>query len=95
MVNKTIEDGLKPYALVEKLRTLRRLHRHSYLRQRQQRPPSERGCRCFAEEGGIIEYTRVAVRIVNRKKLEAFACECYGIIRQYDGELGSTLGPAR
>ena len=36
----------------------------------------------------IIEYTRGAVKIVNRKKLEHTACECYGVIRQYDGELG-------
>jgi hypothetical protein len=25
---------------------------------------------------------------VNRRKLEASACECYGVIRQYDGEVG-------
>jgi CRP-like cAMP-binding protein len=37
---------------------------------------------------GFIEYTRGAVKIVNRKKLEDSACECYGVIRQYDGELG-------
>ncbi|MGA7694319.1 MAG: Crp/Fnr family transcriptional regulator [Candidatus Sulfotelmatobacter sp.] len=37
---------------------------------------------------GLIEYTRGAVKIMNRKKLEDSACECYGIIRQYDGELG-------
>jgi CRP-like cAMP-binding protein len=36
----------------------------------------------------IIEYTRGAVKIVNRKKLEGSACECYGVIRQYDGEFG-------
>jgi CRP-like cAMP-binding protein len=36
----------------------------------------------------VIEYTRGAVTIVNRKKLEASACECYGVIQQYDGELG-------
>ena len=36
----------------------------------------------------VIEYTRGAVKIVNRKKLENSACECYGIIQQYDGELG-------
>ncbi len=36
----------------------------------------------------IIEYTRGAVKIVNRKQLEDFACECYGIIQQYNGELG-------
>ncbi len=36
----------------------------------------------------LIEYTRGAVKIVNRKKLENSACECYGVIQQYDGELG-------
>ena len=37
----------------------------------------------------IIEYPRRgAVRIVDRKKLEAFACECYAVIRQYNGERG-------
>jgi CRP-like cAMP-binding protein len=36
----------------------------------------------------IIEYTRGAVRIVNRKKLEDSACECYGVMQQYNGELG-------
>ena len=36
----------------------------------------------------LIEYTRGAVKIVNRKKLEDSACECYGVIQQYDGELG-------
>jgi CRP-like cAMP-binding protein len=37
---------------------------------------------------GLIDYTRGAVTIMNRKKLEGCACECYGVIRQYDGELG-------
>jgi CRP-like cAMP-binding protein len=36
----------------------------------------------------LIEYTRGAVKIVNRKKLEDSACECYEVIRRYDGELG-------
>ena len=36
----------------------------------------------------FIEYTRGAVKIVNRKKLEDSACECYAVIQQYDGELG-------
>jgi CRP-like cAMP-binding protein len=36
----------------------------------------------------LIEYTRGAVKIVNRKKLEDSACECYAVIQQYDGELG-------
>ena len=40
----------------------------------------------------LIEYTRGAVEIVNRKKLEDSACECYGVIRQYDNELGLKYG---
>jgi CRP-like cAMP-binding protein len=36
----------------------------------------------------IIEYTRGAVKIVNRKKLEDSACECYRVIQQNDGDLG-------
>jgi len=31
----------------------------------------------------LIEYTRGAVKIVNRKKLEDSACECYGIVRLF------------
>ena len=33
---------------------------------------------------GIVEYTRGSVRILNRKKLESFACECYALIKQYN-----------
>jgi CRP-like cAMP-binding protein len=33
---------------------------------------------------GIIEYTRGSVRILNRKELESFACECYALIKQYN-----------
>jgi CRP-like cAMP-binding protein len=40
------------------------------------------------QKKGFIEYTRGAVKIVNRKKLEDSTCECYAVIRQYDGELG-------
>ena len=36
----------------------------------------------------LIKYTRGAVRIVNRKKLESSACECYGITQQYNGQIG-------
>jgi CRP-like cAMP-binding protein len=36
----------------------------------------------------LIDYTRGAVKIVNRKKLEDSACECYEVIQHYDGELG-------
>jgi CRP-like cAMP-binding protein len=34
----------------------------------------------------VIEYTRGAVKIVNRKKLEKSACECYGVTQQYNGD---------
>ncbi|MGA9814315.1 MAG: Crp/Fnr family transcriptional regulator [Terriglobales bacterium] len=36
----------------------------------------------------LIRYTPGAVTIVNRKKLEALACECYGIMQQHNGDLG-------
>lgn len=36
----------------------------------------------------IIEYTHGAVKILNRKKLESTACECYGITQRFTGELG-------
>jgi hypothetical protein len=36
----------------------------------------------------LIEYSRGAVKIVNRNKLEDPACECYGITRKYNGQLG-------
>jgi CRP-like cAMP-binding protein len=35
-----------------------------------------------------IEYTRGAVRILNRKMLEECACECYGVMRQFNSALG-------
>jgi CRP-like cAMP-binding protein len=40
------------------------------------------------QKENLIEYTRGQVKIVNRKKLEDSACECYGITQQYNGELG-------
>jgi CRP-like cAMP-binding protein len=36
----------------------------------------------------IIEYTRGAVQILNRTKLEACTCECYEVIQQYNREIG-------
>src|SRR5579863_457285 len=36
----------------------------------------------------IIEYVRGAVKIVNRRKLEKSACECYGVIQQFEDDLG-------
>jgi CRP-like cAMP-binding protein len=35
----------------------------------------------------IIDYTRGTVRILNRKNLEACACECYQTIQQFNGEI--------
>jgi CRP-like cAMP-binding protein len=37
-----------------------------------------------------IEYTRGAVKILSRKKLEESACECYGVIQQFNAEIGLT-----
>jgi CRP-like cAMP-binding protein len=34
-----------------------------------------------------IEYTRGAVKILNRNKLERSACECYLVIRQFNAEI--------
>jgi CRP-like cAMP-binding protein len=40
------------------------------------------------QKKGIIEYLRGAVKIVNRRKLEKSACECYGVIQQFEDDLG-------
>jgi CRP-like cAMP-binding protein len=40
------------------------------------------------QEKGIIEYVRGAVKIVNRRKLEESACECYDVIQQFEDDLG-------
>jgi CRP-like cAMP-binding protein len=39
------------------------------------------------ERAGLIENTRGSVRILNRKRLEDAACECYGVIQNYNGNL--------
>jgi len=36
----------------------------------------------------VIQYNRGSVKILNRKKLETKACECYRMIQQLNGELG-------
>ena len=36
----------------------------------------------------IIEYVRGVVKVVNRRKLQTSACECYGVIQQFEDELG-------
>jgi CRP-like cAMP-binding protein len=40
------------------------------------------------QKKGRIEYMRGAVKIVNRRKLEKSACECYGVIQQLEDDLG-------
>ncbi|HWY07340.1 MAG TPA: Crp/Fnr family transcriptional regulator [Candidatus Acidoferrales bacterium] len=40
------------------------------------------------QKKGIIEYIRGAVKVVNRRKLQNTACECYGVIRQFEDDLG-------
>lgn len=35
----------------------------------------------------IIEYSHGAVKVLNRKKLENSACECYGLIQQFNAEM--------
>ena len=42
------------------------------------------------QKKGIIDYVRRAVKIVNRRKLEKTACECYGVIHQLEDDLGLT-----
>jgi CRP-like cAMP-binding protein len=40
------------------------------------------------EDAGLIENLRGTVRLLNRKSLEAAACECYGVIQHFNGGLG-------
>jgi CRP-like cAMP-binding protein len=40
------------------------------------------------ENAGLIENLRGTVKILNRKSLEALACECYGVIQRFNGGLG-------
>lgn len=40
------------------------------------------------QKKGIIEYVRGAVKIVNRRRLEESTCECYGVIQQFEDDLG-------
>jgi CRP-like cAMP-binding protein len=39
------------------------------------------------ESAGLIENNRGTVKIVNRKRLEGAACECYGVIQNLNGAL--------
>jgi hypothetical protein len=40
------------------------------------------------QKRGIIDYVRGAVKIVDRRKLEKSACECYAVIQQFEDDLG-------
>ncbi len=40
------------------------------------------------EQDGMIESVRGTVKILNRKQLETAACECYGVIQDFNGGLG-------
>lgn len=44
------------------------------------------------QKAGIIRYTRGKVTILNRQALEDAACECYRVIRQYNGDTGLPPG---
>jgi CRP-like cAMP-binding protein len=41
----------------------------------------------------VIEYTRGAVKILNRRKLEKLACECYEVIQQLNGDVDAKSTP--
>lgn len=40
------------------------------------------------EDAGLIENRRGTVRVLNRKNLEEAACECYGVIQNFNGAMG-------
>ena len=50
--------------------------------------PSVSLAAALLQRKGAIEYTRGAVRIVNRKLLEESACECYPVIQQFNSFIG-------
>jgi hypothetical protein len=47
------------------------------------------------QRSGYIEYRRGKVRIIDQKKLEAAACDCYKVVKRlYDGLYKETPGIA-
>lgn len=42
----------------------------------------------FLQKQQAISYLRGAVQILNRKRLESLACECYAVMSQFNGSLG-------
>lgn len=47
------------------------------------------------QKAGIIRYTRGKVTILNRQALEEAACECYRVMRQYNGDNGLSQPPTQ
>ena len=50
--------------------------------------PSVSLAAAFLQKQEAISYLRGAVQILNRKKLESLACECYAVMQQFNGTLG-------
>jgi len=50
--------------------------------------PTVSSAAALLQKRKAIEYVRGAVRIVSRRRLEASSCECYGVIQQFNSELG-------
>jgi hypothetical protein len=44
------------------------------------------------QKAGLIAHTRGDVRIINRRKLEEAACECYGIMTRQINEWQNQVG---
>jgi CRP-like cAMP-binding protein len=50
--------------------------------------PTVSSAAAILQKRKAIEYVPGAVRIVSRRRLQASACECYGVIQQFNSELG-------
>ena len=50
--------------------------------------PSVSLAAAILEREGLIENLRGRMKILNRKQLESAACECYGVIQNFNGGLG-------
>ncbi|MDP9128530.1 MAG: Crp/Fnr family transcriptional regulator, partial [Pseudomonadota bacterium] len=44
---------------------------------------------------GLIKYHRGMIHIVDRKGLEHVACECYSVVRRFNGSFEPHLAPSR
>jgi len=50
--------------------------------------PTVSSAAAILQKRKAINYVRGSVKIVSRRKLEASACECYGVIQQFNSEIG-------